>query len=56
MFYSILLTLQWLLFGLGIVGLPLGWWYYGVEVGLISIIVSLLALGNLKLDVVSLAR
>jgi len=55
-FYTALLTFQWVLLGLGIVGLPVGWWYYGVEVGLMSVMISLLALMNLKLDVVSLAR
>jgi len=53
--YNLLLVVQWFFMVAGLVGAPALTWLYSPTEGLLSLIVSLLALANLKLDVVSLA-
>lgn len=53
--YNLLLGIQWFFMIAGLVGAPVITWFYSPVEGLLSLNVSLLALANLKLDVVSLA-
>lgn len=53
--YNLLLGIQWFFMIAGLIGAPALTWFYSPTEGLLSLIVSLLALANLKLDVVSLA-